>query len=119
VIYRLGAQLVVLTHFGFVVFVVLGVLFVLRWRSLMWVHLPVALWGVLIEFGGWVCPLTPLENWFRHKAGRANYSGGFLDHYLFALLYPDGLTRTVQIALGVLVLAINLVGYWYVFSRRP
>lgn len=117
-IYRLGGQFVALVHLGFVVFVVAGALLVLKWPRLMWVHIPAAVWGALIEFAGWTCPLTPLENWLRRRAGQEGYSGGFLDYYLFSILYPEGLTRTAQIFLGGIVLVINTIAYWVVFSRK-
>ncbi len=112
------ADLVVVVHLGFVLFVVLGGLAVLRWRRLVWFHLPAALWGAAIEFTGWVCPLTPLENALRHRAGQAGYEGGFVEHYLLPVLYPADLTRGVQIALGIAVLAINGAVYgWLLWSR--
>jgi hypothetical protein len=115
--YHWLANIVVAVHLGFVLFVVLGVILVARWRRLAWVHLPAALWGALIEFAGWVCPLTPLENHLRQLAGERGYSGGFIEHYVTALIYPSGLSRPVQVALGVLVVLVNLVGYGIVLSR--
>jgi hypothetical protein len=106
-VYRLLADLVVLVHFAFVVFVVAGALLVLRWRRLAWIHVPVAAWGALIEFGGWICPLTPLENWLRQQGGAAGYGGGFVEHYIIPVLYPGHLTRGIQIALGMAVLVLN------------
>ena len=116
--YRLLADLVVIFHAAFVLFVVLGGLLVLRKRWLMWVHLPAALWGALIEFAGWVCPLTPLENALRRRGGEAGYTGDFIDHYIVPVLYPEGLTREHQILLGLLVVVINGLIYWRVFTRR-
>lgn len=117
-IYRALADLVVLVHFGFVLFVVLGGLLVLRWPRLAWVHVPAAIWGVSIEFFGWICPLTPLENHWRALGGQAGYSGGFIQHYIVSILYPNELTRGVQIVLGSLVLALNGFVYWRLFSTR-
>jgi hypothetical protein len=94
--YRLLADLVVVVHLGFVAFVVAGGLLVLRWPRLAWAHLPCAVWGALIEFAGWVCPLTPLENDLRRLGGEAGYEGGFVERYLTSVLYPHGLTRTHQ-----------------------
>jgi uncharacterized protein DUF2784 len=108
---------VVLLHFGFVVFVVLGGLLTLRWPWAAYLHIPAAIWGAAIEFGGWVCPLTPLEHWLRHRAGSTAYSGGFIEHYILPLLYPSALTRTIQILLGLLVLAVNLAVYGYLIRR--
>jgi uncharacterized protein DUF2784 len=116
--YRLLADLVLGLHFLFVVFVVIGGLLVLRWRWVMWLHVPAAVWGALIEFGGWICPLTPLEKTLRARAGSAGYEGGFIEHYVIPLLYPGALTRTLQIALGVAVLLINGLVYWWVLRTR-
>jgi len=105
-------------HFAFIVFVMLGGLAVLHWPRLAWLHVPAALWGVLIEFGGWICPLTPLENAMRVRGGEDGYAGGFIDHYVTSLIYPDGLTRTTQIAIGTLVFAINACVYWRLWRNR-
>lgn len=84
----------------------------------MWIHLPAVLWGALIEFAGWVCPLTPLENWFRENAGSTGYSSGFIEHYVMPVLYPSGLTREIQIALGVFVIVVNAGFYGWVLRRH-
>jgi hypothetical protein len=118
VYYRLLADLVLLVHAFFVAFVVLGGLAVLRWPRIAWVHLPVVAWGAGIEFMGAVCPLTPLENHWRRLAGEQGYGGGFVEHYLLAALYPDGLTRGVQVALGLVVLAVNAAIYGYIWRRK-
>jgi hypothetical protein len=115
---RLLADLVVGVHFLFVLFVLLGGLLVLHWPRLAYVHLPAAAWGVLIEFAGWVCPLTPLEQSLRLKAGEQGYSGSFIEHYVLPLLYPSALTRTIQVALGIIVIAVNLAIYGYLLRRR-
>ena len=101
------ADLVVVVHFAFVIFAVAGGFLVLRWRWVAWVHLPVVAWAALIEFAGWVCPLTPLENWLRMRGGAMGYHGGFVEHYIIPILYPGQLTRSLQVALGALVLLIN------------
>lgn len=116
--YLLIANLLVLLHLTFVGFVVLGALLVLRWPRLAWIHLPCALWGALIEFAGWVCPLTPLEIRFRQLGGQAGYAGGFIEHYLLPVLYPQNLTRPVQVALGTLVLILNAATYRRLWRRR-
>ncbi len=105
--YGLMADALLLLHGGFVLFVIAGGLLVLRWPWLAWLHLPAAVWGAVIEFAGFVCPLTPLENAWRRAAGGTGYAGGFIEHYVTAALYPAGLTRTVQAVLGLLVLAVN------------
>ncbi len=115
--YGLLADLLVVVHLAFVAFVVLGGLAVLRWPRLAWVHVPAAAWGAAVELGGWICPLTPLELAWRRRAGQEGYAGDFIDRYLWPLLYPDGLTREIQIVLGVLVLAANAVVYAIVLAR--
>jgi hypothetical protein len=105
--YRLLADLLVFLHFAFVGFVVFGGLLVTRRPRLAWIHVPCVLWGALIELAGWVCPLTPIENRFRGLGGEAGYAGGFVEHYLLPMLYPQGLTRTDQVLLGILVLGLN------------
>lgn len=113
-----AADLVLVTHLAFVLFVVLGGFLALRWRRIAWVHLPIAAYGAAIEFLGFTCPLTPLENWLRRRGGEAGYGGGFIDHYVTATIYPHGLTRGIQIALGVAVLAINATVYTAWLRRR-
>ncbi len=112
------ADAVLLAHAAFVAFVVLGGLIVLRWPRLAWVHLPVVAWGAGIEFAGGICPLTPLENHLRTLAHEQGYAGGFVEHYVFGLLYPEGLTREVQIVLGIGVLALNGFVYAWLWYRR-
>ena len=116
--YRLLADLVLIFHATFVVFVVLGGLLTLRWPRMAWLHVPVVLWGAGIEFVGGICPLTPLENHWRRLAGEQGYQGGFVDHYVVAFLYPDGLTRTHQIVVGLLVLTLNVAIYAWALKRR-
>jgi hypothetical protein len=116
--YRSLADLVLVLHFAFVLFVVLGGLLVVRWPRLAWLHVPAAIWGVLIEYTGWICPLTPLENSFRARAGQAGYSGGFIQHYIQPVLYPAGLSRSTQLVLGSLVLLANVAAYGVVIAGR-
>ncbi|HEY6363594.1 MAG TPA: DUF2784 domain-containing protein [Candidatus Binatia bacterium] len=113
--YQLLADLIVLAHAAFVLFAVLGGLLVARWWRLVWIHLTTVIWAVLVEFFGWVCPLTPLENWLRQRGGQADYSSDFVAHYILPLLYPEGLTRGVQIGLGVFVILINGAIYTWIF----
>ena len=116
--YRALADLVLLFHLAFVLFVVLGGLLVLRRRRWAWLHLPCAAWGVLIEFAGWICPLTPLEVSLRMRGGEAGWAGDFIGHYVTAALYPRGLTRGVQIALGSFALLLNAAVYAWIVARR-
>ena len=115
---RVAADFIVIIHFGFIVFVVLGGLLVFRWPKLMWLHLPAVAWGVVIEFARFICPLTPLENRLRIAAGEGGYSSGFINQYLIPVVYPDGLNGPTQIALGVLVISINLALYGVVVAKR-
>ena len=112
------ADLVVVAHFLFVLFVIFGGLLVLRWPKVAYVHLPVAVYGVLIEFVGWVCPLTPLEKRLRESAGQQGYEGGFVEHYILPALYPEGLTRGVQLVLGLVVIGVNVAVYWVIAARN-
>ena len=108
------ADCVAILHFMFIVFVVLGGLLVLKWRWLSFVHIPCALWGILVELMGWICPLTPLELYLRQMAGVDGYHGGFIDHYLMPLIYPAGLTRELQTVFGIFVLITNACIYGYI-----
>ena len=112
------ADLVLVIHFAFVAFVILGGLAALRWPRVAWVHIPVAIYGALVEFVGFICPLTPLEVSLRQRAGQAGYQGGFIEHYITAALYPTGLTREIQIVLGVFVLVLNGIIYTIWIRRR-
>lgn len=115
---RTLADLVLLLHFLFLLFVLAGGLLVLRRRRLAWIHVPVFLYGAAVEFGGWICPLTPLENRLRRMGGEEGYEGGFIEHYLLPLVYPAGLTREIQILLGTGVLALNLGLYGWMLLRK-
>ncbi len=115
--YRLLADLVLVLHLAFVLFAVLGGLLALRWRWFPWLHLPAAIWGGFIEATGRICPLTPLENRLRGAAGVSAYGGGFIEHYLLAIVYPPGLTREMQLALGALLVIVNIVVYAAVWKR--
>ena len=116
--YSALADFVVVVHAAFILFVVFGGLLVLRNPQIAWLHAPAALWGVLIEFAGWTCPLTPLESALRARGGEDGYSGGFIEHYVTAVLYPAGLTRNTQLVLGTLALVLNLGIYSVVLRRR-
>ena len=115
--HRILADTVLVVHASFILFVVAGGLLV-RWRKgVAWLHVPALAWGALIEFRGWICPLTPLEIWARSRAGETGFSGGFIDHYLLPIVYPGALTREVQIVLGALVLIVNALVYaWVIYG---
>lgn len=116
-LYRLLANTVVAVHGLFILFVVLGGFLAWRWRWVAAVHLPCAVWGVLIEYRHWVCPLTPLENHLRAKAGEQGYHGGFIEHYVLPAIYPSGLTPQLQWVLGTAALAVNLLAYGVLLRR--
>ncbi|MFH1216954.1 MAG: DUF2784 domain-containing protein [Pseudomonadota bacterium] len=111
------ADIVVVIHLLFIVFVVAGGLLIFRRRWMLFLHLPAALWGALIEFSGWICPLTPLEQQLRRAASTSPYQGSFVEHYILPIIYPSGLTRELQIFFGITVICINLVIYGC-FLRR-
>jgi hypothetical protein len=113
--FSIAATTVAILHLAFILFVLFGGLLVLRWPRMMWLHLPAATWGVLIEFFGWYCPLTKWENYFLQQAGRAGYSNGFVAHYIMPVIYPSGMTRGLEIAIGLFVLALNGGIYMRVF----
>ena len=114
------ADAVVALHLLFIVFVVAGAALLPRWPRLVWLHLPAAVWGAFVEFTGTICPLTPLENLLRGMAGEHGYRGGFVEHYLIPLIYPQALTRETQVVLGVAVVAVNVLLYarWLRSRRR-
>lgn len=116
-IYRVLSDLVVLFHLAFILFVAAGGLPVLRWPRLALLHLPAAAWGAAIELNGWYCPLTPLENHFSRLAGSRGYAGGFIEHYLLPIIYPAELTREIQVGLGILVIAVNIIPYSLLLCR--
>ncbi|MEW6645711.1 MAG: DUF2784 domain-containing protein [Pseudomonadota bacterium] len=117
-VYQLLADLVLLLHAAFILFVVLGGLLVWRWPRLAWVQLPAAAWGTAIAMFGWYCPLTPLENHWRRLAGQQGYDTGFIQHYLLSFIYPEGLTRPVQVAMGLGVIVITGVIYALLWRRH-
>ncbi len=112
--YRLLADAVVLVHLFFIVFVLLGGLLVLRWRYMVMLHIPAVLWAAWVEYQGWICPLTPLENWFRQKAGMEGYTKSFIDQYLVPVIYPAALNREWQMVLGTIVVILNVTIYSWV-----
>ncbi len=116
--YHFLADLVLVLHLAFVIFVLCGGLLVLRWRWIAWLHLPAAVWGAVVEFTGWICPLTPLENWLRAQGGEAVYSSDFIAQYLLPVLYPGDLTRGIQLLLGTAAVVLNAAIYWWVWRTQ-
>lgn len=116
--YTILADFIVLLHFLFILFVLFGG-FLLFWsRRAIWVHLPAALWAAFIEFSGWICPLTPLENILRQRGGAPAYTTGFIDHYIMPMLYPSFLTRKMQFVFGAVVIVVNAIVYWMAFNKK-
>jgi len=116
---KVGVDVIVVLHFLFVIYVLLGGLFLLKWKKAAWLHVPAVIWGILVELNGWLCPLTPLENQLRIKAGLGMYDGDFVMHYIMPILYPAELTRSTQILFGTIVIIVNLSIYIYVFRIKP
>lgn len=112
------ADAVLVLHLAFVLFVLFGGLLALKWPRAMWLHLPAAIWGAVVEFSGWICPLTPLENWLREQGGASGYAGDFSGHYLQTLLYPEGLTQQIQLLLGLVVVSVNAGIYGWLWRDQ-
>jgi len=117
-LYQFLAETVLVAHLAFIAFVLGGGLLLLRWPRLVWLHLPAMIWGVWVEVTGWVCPLTPLENYFRELAGGDLYRGDFIEHYLFPLIYPAGLTPTIQLILAGVMILFNVIIYTVIIRVR-
>jgi hypothetical protein len=118
VTYKLYADLLVVFHLVYILFVIFGGFLARRQRWIIWVHIPCAIWGMFIEFAGWICPLTPLENEWRIAAGSSGYSGGFIENYIIPFVYPEGLTRVAQIVLGMGVIMVNGLAYRHLWLHR-
>ena len=116
--YGLLADVVVVVHLLFILFVVFGGLLALRWSWFPWLHIPAALWGAATEFFHIICPLTPLEQTLRAKSGGASYSGDFVTHYIVPIIYPSGLTEGIQWVLGAVLVLFNITVYFFIWRRR-
>ena len=116
--YGILAGVIIVAHFLFIAFVAAGGLLVLRWPRLAWVHLPAVVWGVVVELTGWICPLTPLENYLRRLGGSSSYSGGFIEQYLIPVIYPANLTAVTQYILGGLIIVVNLILYSLIIRKQ-
>ncbi|MBN1522164.1 MAG: DUF2784 domain-containing protein, partial [Candidatus Aureabacteria bacterium] len=116
--YRFLADAVIVIHFFFILFVVFGGLFIFKWKKAVWLHVPAALYGALIEFFGWICPLTYLEVWLLEKGGMESYGSGFIEHYVVPVIYPESLTKMHHVILGLVVIVLNLLIYgWIIFKK--
>ncbi len=116
-IHTLLADMVVIFHLVFIIFALLGGLLILWRRWAIWLHLPAAIWIGVVEFKGWICPLTPLENYFRRAGGAAGYEGGFVERYLIPIIYPEKLTRDFQMVLGAAAITVNLIVYGFALFK--
>jgi len=116
--YSFVSDMVIVFHFLYVVFALVGGVLSIWWRKIVWLHLPAALWAACISFVGWVCPLTYLENWLHIKGGKTGYSEGFIVKYIEPILYPAGLTPCHQVVLGIIVIILNLAIYSYIFRSN-
>ena len=117
-IYSFLADLLVLFHLVFILYVIAGALLIFKWTKTFWLHLPSCFWGMTVEFTGWICPLPPWEIQLRRLAGEEGYTGSFIEHYLIPIIYPSGLTREVQMVLGGTVLIVNLRLYTLILIKR-
>jgi len=117
-LFALGADILLLVHLGFIVFVILGGFMLLKWRWVIFMHLPALIWAVLLEFQGWLCPLTPVEQTLRQMAGQQGYAGSFIQHYILPVIYPAVLEENIQFMLGALLIFINVTIYLWVFLRH-
>ncbi len=116
--YRLTADLLLVAHLLFIVLVLVGGLLVLRWPRFAWAHLPIVVWGFLVELMGWVCPLTPLEQSLRRAAGDGAYRGSFIEHYLVPLIYPEGMTHSTRMLFAAIVATFNILIYTGLYLRH-
>ena len=116
--YGILADIVVLSHLFFVLFALFGAVLIIWWRWVIWLHPPAVFWAIWTELTGRICPLTPLENWLRNRGGQGGYRGDFVEYYLMPVLYPVGLTRHIQILLGILVIIINTALYGYILFQH-
>ena len=117
-LYRIAADMVLMTHFAFILLVVAGALAVFRYPWFVWIHVPAASWGAFVELTGRICPLTTLENFLRIHAGQEGYANSFVEQYILPVIYPVGLTRQVQLLLAGLVVAVNAIIYATILLRK-
>jgi len=115
--YELAADLTLIIHFAFILFVIFGALLFFITTKIIFIHIPAFIWGSYIELTNSICPLTYLENWFLHKANLTTYSEGFIQNYLVPIVYPVSLTKDLQIYIGIALIVINIVIYVFIFSK--
>ena len=115
--YELAANLTLIVHFTFIIFVAFGALLFFVSTKIIYVHVPALIWGIYIEFTHSICPLTYLENWFLHKANLTAYSEGFIQNYLMPIVYPANLTKDLQIYLGIALIVVNMIIYGFIINK--
>ena len=115
--YELAANLILIVHFIFIIFVVFGALLFFVVKKIVFIHIPALIWGSYIELTHFICPLTYLENWFLNKANLTIYSEGFIQNYIIPIVYPADLTKNLQIYLGITLIVINIVFYAFIFNK--
>ncbi len=115
--FEIFATLTLLLHFSFILFVIFGALLILRFKKIIYFHIPAVAWGAYIEFSHSICPLTHLENYFFKKAGKDQYSIDFIENYVFKIIYPPALNYEIQTYLGVILIFVNLVIYYYIVKK--
>ena len=115
--YELAADLTLIVHFAFIIFVVFGVLLFIVSTKIIYVHVPALIWGIYLEFTHSVCPLTYLENWFLQKANLTTYSKGFIQNYLVPIVYPKNLTEDLQTYLAIALIVANIITYVFIISK--
>lgn len=116
-IYRLFAEFILITHLCYILFVVFGGFLLLRWRWLWKIHFPAVIWGFLVQYLVWICPLTDWENYFRKLGGEAGYENGFIDHFITSLIYQD-VSIKIHLLMAISLLLINLSIYFYIFFYK-
>ncbi|MBN2521871.1 MAG: DUF2784 domain-containing protein [Bacteroidales bacterium] len=117
-VYNFLSNLVVFLHLLFILFVCLGAFLVIKWPRIVWIHIPFALWGIVVEYFNMLCPLTPLENYFRKMSGGNTYETDFIERYIVPLIYPETLTRNLQFVLGSIVIVLNFAIYGFILYKR-
>ena len=115
--YEIAADLILIIHFTFVLFVVFGALLIFVSIKIVFIHIPAVIWGSYIELTNSICPLTYLENWFLHKANLTTYSEGFIQNYLVPIVYPMNLTKDLQIYLGIALIVLNIIVYVLIINK--
>ena len=116
-VFEIFATLALLLHFSFILFVIFGAILILKFKKVIYVHIPAVAWGAYIELSHSICPLTHLENYFLKKAGKDQYSVDFIENYIFKIIYPPALNYEIQTYLGVILIFVNLLIYYYIVKK--